>query len=474
MKRHHQFKYLLALLLSVTACQEQKPAKVEPKAVEKPEAEKVVPSNSGDVYFSYAPIVKQVKSAVVSISAVQVNTRPQNPLFDDDFFRYFFGGMPKQQVSRSLGSGVIVDAKGIILTCHHVINNAKAIQVQLADGREYKAEVLRADPKNDLAAIRIAANDANLNLPFIPLSNPQSTEVGDMVLAIGNPFGVGQTVTNGIISATARRFGPHIMLQTDAPINPGNSGGALVDMHGRLVGIPNAILSKTGASHGIGFAIPVATIRPILQSAISGQPVVVAWSGITGKTMTAAEAEALGLQAPKGVMVSELHLQSPALAAGLKSSDVITSFNGEPILSLEDLELKFNGFEINQNVVLQIMRKGEVSEIAFQLIAPPADAMPEEVLLKGNHPLNGLKVANLSPAIIQKYDLNQKRTAGVVVVDGDSKISQLLNLDEGDIIAKVNDRTIKTVAELQEVLAAQKLRRVDLIKDNKIITIQIQ
>lgn len=413
------------------------------------------------LFLSYAPIVKQATPAVVSIMAVQVmDMTVSNPFVDDPFFRFFFGDesgstrMPRHHMERSLGSGVIISKDGIVVTCAHVVRRAKTIQVKLSDNREYEAEVIGLDDRNDLALLKIKDSDH----PFlhIELGDSDQVEVGDIILAVGNPFGVGQTVTSGIISATHRPIGNRLLVQTDAAINPGNSGGALVDLEGKLVGVPNAILSKTGSSIGVGFGIPVIRVKLLLESVKTGKKMVYPWSGISVQTMTSDMASSLGLKELRGVLVRAIHKTSPALAGGLKQGDLITAVNGKYLASEEDFSFQIEVAPLDQVVQLTVFRNGKEETLPINVIAPPEDPSADETVLTDQHLLTGIKVANLSPAVASVYGLDENRT-GVVIIDGaTNRLVAQLGVNRGDILEAVNGITIQNVSHLKEVLSQNK------------------
>lgn len=420
---------------------------------------------------------------MVSINALQVTERRlRHPFFDEDFFNFFFGnqgtqGLSRPQVEKSLGSGVIIDPSGIIVTCHHVIHNADTIEVKLDDNRVFAAEVVLTDMRNDLAVIKVKNEKADpLNLPYIPLGGGKDIEVGDLVLAIGNPFGVGQTVTNGIVSALARGVNGQILMQTDAPINPGNSGGALIDMKGHLVAIPNAIFSKTGASHGIGFAIPVVLVKPLLTAAKGNGKVAYPWDGITVKSMTPEEAESFGFDRPFGVLVTSTHPLSPALKAGVKAGDIITAVNGTEIQSMEDYLVSLQGMELDKDITLRILRKEKEETLTFKLIPPPESDDPEIKTLTDVGPFAGVKVANLSPAIIEKYNLPEINYEGVIVVEVASISGfgfALIGIQPGNIIEEVNGQKVISVKQLGDLMK-KPLRLLSIRRGNIVIKMQLQ
>src|SRR5436853_3566600 len=294
-----------------------------------------VPASAAEVRLSYAPIVQRVQPAVVNVYAAKV-VQNRNPLLDDPIFRRFFGvpGQQTEQMQRSLGSGVMVDSSGLVVTNNHVIEGADQVKVSLSDKREFEAEIVLKDSRTDLAVLRL--KDSREKFPTLDLANSDELMVGDVVLAIGNPFGVGQTVTHGIVSAVARTqvgiSDYQFFIQTDAAINPGNSGGALVDMAGRLVGINTAIFSRSGGSQGVGFAIPANMVRVVVASAKTGGTAVKRpWLGARLQAVTSDLAESLGLKRPGGALIANVSPGSPAARAGLKASDLIVAVDGQAI-----------------------------------------------------------------------------------------------------------------------------------------------
>src|ERR1700723_4807085 len=297
------------------------------------EDQRQVPTSPAQIQLSYAPVVKRAAPAVVNVSAPRV-VENRNPFINDPLFRQFFGAVPREQVLRSLGSGVIVDPTGLVVTNYHVIEGASEVKVALADKREFDAEVALKDEHSDLAVLRLKA--AGERFPVLDFANSDELQVGDVVLAIGDPFGVGQTVTHGIVSALARTqvgiTDYQFFIQTDAAINPGNSGGALVDMTGKLVGINTAIFSRSGGSQGIGFAIPANMVRVVVTSAKGGGKAVKRpWLGARLQAVTPEIAETMGLRLPSGALVANVIANSPAARAGLKFSDLIVAMHGQTV-----------------------------------------------------------------------------------------------------------------------------------------------
>src|SRR5262252_375625 len=289
-----------------------------------------VPSSAGEIRLSYAPVVKRVAPAVVNVYAARV-IENRVPMFDDPIFRRFFGGSPREQVQRSLGSGVIIDSAGLVVTNFHVIENADQIRISLADKREFEADIVLKDQRSDLAVLRL--KDVRERFAAIELGDSDALQVGDVVLALGNPFGVGQTVTHGIVSALARTqvgiSDYKFFIHTDAAINPGNSGGALVDLSGQLVGINTAIYSRSGGSQGIGFAIPANMVRVVVMSARGGNAAVKRpWLGAKLQEVTPEIADSIGLKRPSGALVANVAAGGPAARAGIKTGDVIVGIDG--------------------------------------------------------------------------------------------------------------------------------------------------
>jgi serine protease Do len=309
-----------------------------------PSRSEVQPSSMQQVQLTFAPVVKRIAPAVVNVYARSVTQVQVNPLFSDPFFSQFFGATPemRQRVQQSLGSGVIVRADGLILTNNHVVEGGTDIKVALNDKREFKAKVLLADPRTDLAVLKIDTKGERL--PTVPFGDSDQVQVGDLVLAIGDPFGVGQTVTMGIVSALARSTGSandyQFFIQTDAAINPGNSGGALVTTDGKLAGINTAIYSRSGGNIGIGFAIPSNLARRVVEGVEGGGGVRLAWIGATGQPVTSDIAESLGLARPGGVLVKDIYPGGPLANAGVKSGEVVQAVDGAEVDDMQALNYR--------------------------------------------------------------------------------------------------------------------------------------
>ncbi|MDD5587436.1 MAG: DegQ family serine endoprotease [Alphaproteobacteria bacterium] len=420
---------------------------------------KVLPSSAQQVSLSYAPLVKRVAPAVVNIYTRKMVRQRLSPLFSDPFFQQFFGGnlprgMTRQRMESSLGSGVIIRPEGLVVTNNHIIAGADQITVVLADRREFEATLFTTDERTDLAVLKLNAKGEQF--PYLELKDSDSAEVGDLVLAIGNPFGVGQTVTNGIISALARTAldinDINYFIQTDAPINPGNSGGALVTMDGKLVGINSAIFSRDGGNKGIGFAIPSNMVRSVTDAVASGRKNVVRpWTGIEGQEVTPDVAASLGLSSPSGVLVNALHSASPAGRAGLKRGDVIAAVNGKTVEDPSAFRYRVATMAVGTDAVLDVLRKGQKVNVSFKLIAPPENPPREETTVKGNNPLAGAVIANLSPAVAEEIGFRGAEKGVVVINVADEGPAARLGFQRGDVIQRLNGLE---PAKVSDVLSA--------------------
>ncbi len=423
-------------------------------------AEAVVPASRQQVTLTFAPIVKKASPAVVNIYTRRVLKQQVSPLFNDPFFRQFFGdqlgAVPRERVESSLGSGVIVRGTGVVITNNHVIGEADEITVILNDRREFEAKVVGKDPRSDLAVLQL--QDLNGTLPALDLSDSDDLEVGDMVLAIGNPFGVGQTVTSGIISALARTTVGitdfRSFIQTDAAVNPGNSGGALITSDGRLVGINTAIYSRDGGSNGIGFAIPANMVRTVVASILKEGRAVRAWLGASGKTITADLARSLSLPRPMGVLVERVTSGSPASRGGLKPGDIVRSVNGRDVQDLEELRYMIATLPVGGTARIGVQRESEELAIQISLQAPPNTPARQETQLSGQQPFSGATVANLNPALAEELGREYEEPGVIILSLGGNTIAGRLGLRPGDMILGVNETTVASVAELQKVLGA--------------------
>ncbi|GHF24579.1 serine protease [Kordiimonas sediminis] len=422
--------------------------------------DRIVPSSRSEVQLSYSPVVKEAAPAVVNIYTKQVVRSRRSALFDDPLFKRFFGdsfsfGMPEERVRGSLGSGVIVRPNGVIVTNNHVIEGADEITVVLSDRREFDAKVVLADPRTDIAILQINTGDESLKI--LNLADSDTIEVGDIVLAIGNPFGIGQTVTSGIVSANARTqqgisdFG--FFIQTDAAVNPGNSGGALVGVTGELLGINTAIYSRTGASNGIGFAVPSNMVKSILRAALNEGQLARPWLGIQGQTVNNQIAIGLGLDRPGGVLVDSVFAGGPASFAGIKPGDVIMAVDGKEVIDEPGLNFRVATIEDGATIPVAVLSDGMISEVDVTFSLPPETPERNVTLLDGRHPFQGVTVANLSPRFNDELQIDLLKSGVIVLkVDRKTPAGRYQFLMPGDILHGVNGVTIDKVADVETAL----------------------
>ncbi|TNE38434.1 MAG: DegQ family serine endoprotease [Alphaproteobacteria bacterium] len=419
-------------------------------------AERQVPTSQAEVQLSYAPLVDKAAPAVVNVYARRVITQSyRSPFADDPFFSRFFGDSgPRVRQQNSLGSGVIVRANGVIVTNNHVIAGGDEFTVVLSDKREFEAEVLLQDEQTDLAILKIDGKGEEF--PVLAFHDSDDAQVGDLVLAIGNPFGVGQTVTSGIISALARnKVGVsdyQFFIQTDAAINPGNSGGALITMKGDLIGVNTAIFSRSGGSNGIGFAIPANMVRLVVESALSDGKVARPWFGANGQMVTADLAATLGLKRPTGVMLTQLHPGGPADKAGLTRGDVVLEIDGFEVDNIQALRYRVATQKVGSKARISYLRDGKTREAKVRLAVPPNDPPADETELTGRQPLEGAVVVNLSPAYNDEHGLDTMLSGVVVKEIARRSAADRLGLRAGDIVSSINGEDISSVAQLEAIL----------------------
>jgi Do/DeqQ family serine protease len=418
-------------------------------------APRVPPENPAQVRLSFAPVVKKVAPAVVNVYASRVETAPRNPLFDDPIFRRFFGGGDESRVSKALGSGVIVDPSGLVVTNYHVIEGMTDVKVALSDKREFEAQIVLRDPRTDLAVLRIKGGDG---FPFMELGDSDALEVGDFVIAVGDPFGVGQTVTQGIVSALARTqvgasdYG--FFIQTDAAINPGNSGGALADLDGKLVGINSMIYSRSGGSMGLGFAIPVNMVKGVVEAALhGGKTVKRAWLGATLQDVSKDIADNLGLKRPTGALVVDVVAQGPAAGAGLRRGDVIAAIDSQPVDDAESVGFRLGVKPLGGVASLKVLRDGKTLEIPLKLESAPEIPARDALTIHGRSPFAGAEVMNLSPAVKEELSLKGANQGVVVAAVADGSTAAQVGVQKGDVVVAVNGQRIGTTRELEKACA---------------------
>ncbi|MAF98143.1 MAG: serine protease [Micavibrio sp.] len=431
------------------------------------ETDRIVPQNKQQIQLSFAPVVKQTLPAVVNIYTKRVvATSALSPFAADPFFSQFFnrnmfGGRMRKHVESALGSGVIIDEQGMIVTNAHVIKGADEITVGLSDGREFEAELIIKDDASDLALLKVEAKQP---LPYVSLKPSETLEVGDLVLAIGNPFGVGQTVTSGIVSAQGRSSLDindfNFFIQTDAAINPGNSGGALVALDGGVVGINTAIYSRDGGSLGLGFAIPSEMVASVIAAAKAGQTsqnagILRPWLGVSAQNMSSDIAESLGLDVPRGALIKALHQASPLAKAGLKVGDVVLAVNERLIRDAAEMKFRMATVPIGQSAQITYHRQGKELSASVKAIAPPDIPPRNTITLQGKHMLHGASISNLNPALAIELGADQsvEFPEGTVIVSAMKERSYAARvLSVGDIIMEINNIKIQDVKDVERAL----------------------
>jgi serine protease Do len=433
------------------------------------------PVSIGSFSNGFSAVVKPALPAVVNISSSKIVKNPmgdegQQQFFNDPFFRQFFGDQfghqfqqqPKTEREHSLGSGVIVSEDGYLLTNNHVVDGATDIKVSLNDRREFTAKVVGTDAKSDIAVLKINAT----NLPVLALGDSTKVSVGDVVFAIGDPFGIGETATMGIVSATNRGFGQQIedyedFIQTDAAINHGNSGGALIDLHGDLVGINTAILpGNGGGNQGIGFAIPINMAHAVMDQLIAHGKVIRGYLGVYIQNMTPELAQSFGLSNPNGALIGDVTPGGPGSKAGLQKGDVVTELNGKKIEQANELRLAISQTAPGTTVQLQVLRNGQPRNVSVTLAELPKDQLNNEESGSSNgdqnQGLEGVQVESLTPAIAQQLQL-PAGTTGVVISSVDQgSVAAESGLDRGDVIQEVNHKPVNSVKEFQQAISANK------------------
>jgi len=414
----------------------------------------------GPFVSSYAPIIKGALPEVVSISTsrtVRVEN-PMKPFEDDPFFRHFFGDQESnsrrspEQREQGLGSGVIIGTNGYILTNNHVVDDSTDVKVVLSDKREFKAHVVGRDPKTDIALVKIDAD----HLPAISLGDSSKVQVGDVVFAIGNPFGVGETATMGIVSALGRtNLGMEDyedFIQTDAPINPGNSGGALMNAQGELIGINTAIISRSGGNQGIGFAIPVSLARHVMDQLVEHGHVVRGWLGATIQDVTPALAKGFGLEKAEGVLIADVAPDSPAAKAGLKSGDVVLSMNGKAVSSSAEMRMRVSESAPGTSLPMTVHRGSGTVELTAMLGELPSDRGEKSSAVSGSDTMRGLTVENLNAALREEMHLSPA-VQGVVVSSADpGSAAADAGIQPGDVIESVSHHPVTNASEFEQAM----------------------
>lgn len=439
-----------------------------------------VPNSRQMVQYSFAPVVRKTAPAVVNVYVSSRVTTFNSPFAGDPFFERFFGesfGMPQERVQRSLGSGVIVSQDGVVVTNAHVVKSRgeAEIRVALADKREFDAKILTRDEKNDIAVLKMDAKGQRFD--YLEFEDSDSLEVGDLVLAIGNPFGVGQTVTSGIVSALARsgigKGNASVFIQTDAAINPGNSGGALVDVEGKLVGINTMIYSRTGGSVGIGFAIPSNLVRLYVDSALTGRRVAPPWIGARLEDVTRELAEGLGLNRASGALVARLDSNGPAAKAGLEAGDVVTRVDGFEVADARAALYRLTTRGIGKSADLSVVRRGGTMSVRLPLAEPPAPGPDDVRNLSGNHPLDGARVTNLLPGVADELGIDEAEGVAVLSVRPGS-LAARLRLRPHDVIVSIQERHVTSIRELERALDAKpRVWALGIKRGGRLLSVQV-
>ncbi|RZJ46067.1 MAG: PDZ domain-containing protein, partial [Brevundimonas sp.] len=430
----------IALALTLAACGQPNSSKAQDGVFSE---NRVVPGDALAMKSSFAPVVRSAAPAVVNINARGVQ-QVRDP----------FWGIPGQRETGSVGSGVIVRDNGVVVTNYHVINGMNAIRVILNDRREFTARVVLADERSDLAVLQLEG--VNERLPTLNIDDREEQLVGDLVLAIGNPFGVGQTVTNGIISALNRTetniSDSGSFIQTDAAINPGNSGGALVDMDGDLIGINSAIFSRSGTSSGVGFAIPASQVKRVVDTAVGGASTVVRpWLGVKGETVSADIARSLGLERPQGVVITQVWTSGPGARAGLQEGDLITAVDGAEVNDQGGLNFRVGLHEPNETVEVTFLRDGRRQTVNARISPLPGDPDTDKATTIQSGGLSGAQVLALNPALADSLGGDPFSTGVIVGAVQRGSYANRVGFQGGDVIVAVNGRPVTAVGQLANV-----------------------
>lgn len=437
-----------------------------------------VPQSQEQIQLSFAPVVRATAPAVVNIYAQRVVAQRVSPFADDPFFGGLFRdfGQLAPRVQNSLGSGVILSEDGIVVSNFHVVGNATEIRVILNDRREYDADIILTDEESDLAVLKL--RDAS-DLPVLEFADSDAVEVGELVLAIGNPFGVGQTVSSGIISGLARSgiavgSGRGYFIQTDAPINPGNSGGALVDMQGRLVGVNTAIITRSGASHGIGFAIPANLVVQVVEQARAGRdrfqrP----WVGVTAQAVDASLAEAFDQRIPEGVVLLDIHPDSPLAQSGLQRGDVVLMVDNAPVNSGPEMMFRLAARGLGAQSELTFRRGLDTLGTEIDLIEPPDSPPRQARSVEGNSALRGLSIVRINPAVIAEYTLAP--SAEGILVTGLADLAARTGLRPGDVLLSINGETITTSEDVIRAARTQTRNwQIEALRDGRRVLLRFR
>ncbi len=451
------------------------PAAAKGPLINLPGSGKVVPDSQLQMQLSFAPVVKDTAPAVVNVfTSRTVRTRQRVSFFD---MMRDMGRAPTESVQNSLGSGVIVRDSGIIVTNAHVVKGADELRIVLNDRREFAAKVIAQDEEIDLAVLEIDTKGERL--PTLSIDKSSDLEIGDIVLAIGNPFGVGQTVTSGIVSALGRTnvTNASSFIQTDAAVNPGNSGGALVDLNGNLIGVNTAIFSRSGGSNGIGFAIPGVLVARAVDSAVTEGKIVRPWLGARTSAVDSALAATLGLDRARGAIVSDVYPGGPADKAGIKPRDVVLSIDGTPINDDSGLRFKLATLKLGSRANVEIMRSGKTQTLRTRIETPQETPKRDERFLDGYHPLDGATVVNMSPALGEEIGVDPYVQGVMILSLARRSASSSNGLRPADLILELNGKEIKSARQLETLLISEENSddwELSIDRDGKIYDVPIR
>ena len=416
---------------------------------------------------SYSHIVKKVSPTVVNIYTKQ-RVKSVNYFLNDSFFKQFFDheffdDLTRDRIENSLGSGVIISSDGVIVTNAHVVNNSEMITVVMSDGTEYEADILLQDRKLDLVLLKIKDSKGK-KFDYIEFYDSDNLEIGDIVLAIGNPFGVGQTVTSGIISALSRSSKDvsttQLFIQTDAAINPGNSGGALVNLEGKLIGINTAIYTKSGGSNGIGFSIPSNTVSVFIKNINEDGEIVRSWLGVKTQDISNSIADSLGIELKSGAIVNQVHRYSP-LYGRLQIADVITNVNGKKVSNAQEFKFRIFSLSVGSEVRLNVKRADKNLLIVSKIIMPPEIPKKNEIALSGDHFMAGVRVVNLSPLVNSRLEIDSFMQGVAISRVTNGSIASKVGLRVRDIIKDINGTEIADTNQLRQLLKSSNMTQQD-------------
>ncbi len=454
--------------LALTPWNGMQPSLAQTAQTNSSETQRAIPQSDAQIKLSFAPVVQAVSPSVVNVYATRIEQRAVSPFANDPFFSRFFGErylQSRPRESRSLGSGVIVESSGVILTNRHVIEGATDVRIALSDGREFDVDVVIEDEQTDLAVLRVRDN-GGVDFPAVSFANSDDLLVGDLVLAIGNPFGVGQTVTSGIVSALARTgveaSDYEFFIQTDAAINPGNSGGALVDLNGQLVGINTAIYSQTGGSVGIGFAIPANMARLVAEAGVNGGEIVRPWFGAKMQPVSSDIAASLGMAAPHGAMITEVAPGGPAERAGFVSGDVILSIDGQRVDDPSAFNFRLATRSLGAEAQLERLRGGSTETVSFLVEAAPQPDGTALATISASSRFSGVSVRQLDPALAEQQGLPYDAKGVLVTAVEPGSPAEAMGLQVDDVILALNDIEVVDAATFEQI-ASQRVRTWQII-----------